>query len=167
MKITSKNERKAISPIIATVLIIAATLIAFAAIGGYVFGIFGSASNTANVQVTSAALGHLLAAGSLTLVNSGTGSTTVSGVSITYNGQTCSVPASATNGWSITGNAGNIVGAAGTAGATGASQTITVTLTNAGGYCGTAAPAAAQGTAYNGNVLLANGALASFTGTFT
>src|SRR5271154_4650843 len=46
-------QRKAISPIIATVLIIAVTLIAAVAIGGFVFGIFGSASSSAQVQVTS------------------------------------------------------------------------------------------------------------------
>ncbi len=58
MKIRNgKYERKAISPIIATVLIIAVTLIAAVAIGGFVFGIFGSASNTAQVEVTAVTLG--------------------------------------------------------------------------------------------------------------
>src|SRR5689334_2143472 len=47
------GTRRAISPIIATVLIIAVTLIAAVAIGGFVFGIFGSSSSTAQVSVTS------------------------------------------------------------------------------------------------------------------
>src|SRR5271169_3542280 len=59
------GHRKAISPIIATVLIIAVTLIAAVAIGGFVFGIFGSSSNSGEVQVTGIALVAVtLAAGS-------------------------------------------------------------------------------------------------------
>ena len=57
MKI-SGQRRKAISPIVATVLIIAATLIAFAAVLGYIFGIFGSAASTANISATVTAAVH-------------------------------------------------------------------------------------------------------------
>ncbi|MDG6974340.1 MAG: type IV pilin N-terminal domain-containing protein, partial [Nitrososphaerota archaeon] len=50
MKISGR-QRKGISPIIATVLIIAATLIAFAAVAGYIFGLFGSSTKSAQAQV--------------------------------------------------------------------------------------------------------------------
>src|ERR1700739_2140754 len=96
-----KYGRKAISPIIATVLIIAVTLIAAVAIGGFVFGIFGTASQTAQVSVTTVTLraGDSLAAGTtkphtcgaatqsyMTLTNSGTASATITGVTITWAG---------------------------------------------------------------------------------
>src|ERR1700691_2150263 len=96
------GRKKAISPIIATVLIIAVTLIAAVAIGGFVFGIFGSASSSAQVQVTSQNLvaADLLssntaaaptcsitgAANDLTLTNAGTAATTVTGVTVTWAG---------------------------------------------------------------------------------
>ena len=55
--LNGKNgQRKAISPIIATVLIIAVTLIASVAIGGFVFGIFAQGQNSAQVAVTGTAL---------------------------------------------------------------------------------------------------------------
>src|SRR5260370_4045944 len=50
------RKRRAISPIIATVLIIAVTLIASVAIGGFVFGIFAQGQNSAQVAVTGTAL---------------------------------------------------------------------------------------------------------------
>src|SRR5437588_4395411 len=50
------RERRAISPIIATVLIIAVTLIASVAVSGFVFGIFGEGQNSAQVAVTGTAL---------------------------------------------------------------------------------------------------------------
>ncbi len=96
------GQRKAISPIIATVLIIAVTLIAAVAIGGFVFGIFGSSSSSAQVSVTSQnllaadnkstgstttfACSTLGAANDLVLTNTGTAATTVTGVTITWAG---------------------------------------------------------------------------------
>ena len=47
-----KNANKAVSPAIATVMLIAITLIAGVAIGGYVFGLFGSQTSTAQVTST-------------------------------------------------------------------------------------------------------------------
>src|ERR1019366_2870651 len=69
------QQRRAISPIIATVLIIAVTLIAAVAIGGFVFGIFGSASATANIAVTTViapAAGFKVGAGSSAALTCGT-----------------------------------------------------------------------------------------------
>ncbi len=93
MKI-SGQRRKAISPIVATVLIIAATLIAFAAVLGYIFGIFGSAAAKANVQISSqTSVAHALAPGSasVVLINTGTASTTVTSATLSAGGSTCTV----------------------------------------------------------------------------
>src|SRR5437870_10723917 len=48
--------RRAISPIVATVLIVAVTLVASVAIAGFVFGVFGTSTNSAQVAVTAASL---------------------------------------------------------------------------------------------------------------
>ncbi|MDG7012201.1 MAG: type IV pilin N-terminal domain-containing protein [Nitrososphaerota archaeon] len=87
MKISGR-QRKGISPIIATVLIIAATLIAFAAVAGYIFGLFGSSTKSAQAEVTSSNL--VASTGVLTLdfSNSGGQSVTISSVSVTVGGTT-------------------------------------------------------------------------------
>ena len=97
------SQRRAISPIIATVLIIAVTLIAAVAIGGFVFGIFGTASQTAQIAVTTvtAPKGDFAAAADtfscataaaansayLVLTNTGTAAATVTGVTVIWAGQ--------------------------------------------------------------------------------
>ena len=133
-----ESGRRAISPIIATVLIIAVTLIAAVAIGGFVFGIFGSTSSSAQVSVTSQNLvaADLLAANTassptcnvagaaddITLTNTGTAATSVTGVTVTWAG--------AVNSFAISGVC--IVAAAGNAGATtnGNPLSILFTATN-------------------------------------
>src|SRR5437870_4250867 len=45
-----KNKRKAVSPVLATVILIAITLIAAIAIAGFVFGLFGSFTSSAQVS---------------------------------------------------------------------------------------------------------------------
>jgi flagellin-like protein len=162
------TRRKAISPIIATVLIIAVTLIAAVAIGGFVFGIFGSASSSAQVQVTSQnliavdntaggstatfACSTLGAANDVTVSNTGTAATTVTGVTITWAG--------AVN--SFTPSTGCTVAAAGNTGATTNGNPISLnfpatnTLTSNG----------VVGQSYTGTVTLGNGAVLLFTGTF-
>jgi len=160
----SKHGRRGISPIIATVLIIAVTLIAAVAIGGFVFGIFGSASQTANVQVTtvtapaadfvttggsaSFTCGTTAGAGAyLVVTNTGTAAGTVTGVTLTWAG--------ANNAY--TPPASCQIGAAGSATATTylnlpASASITT--------------AATTGQTFQGTVTLSNGAEVLFTGTF-
>ena len=56
LKMSDKRSRRAITPIIATVLIIAVTLVAGVAIAGYVFGLFGAGTQTAQVQVLSTSI---------------------------------------------------------------------------------------------------------------
>ena len=50
MRISSSKHRKAISPVLATVILIAITLIAAIAIAGFVFGLFGSFTSSAQVS---------------------------------------------------------------------------------------------------------------------
>ena len=151
MKISGR-QRNAISPIVATVLIVAATLIAFAAVAGYVFGIFGGAANTANVQVTGVVL-HLNAAGSISLSNSGTANTQVAAaapMTLNYGGGSCNY---ATSGGPTTITAG------------GAAVSVVVPAPGAPAvYC--AGFTAVAGQSFTGSISLTNGASATFTGSF-
>jgi len=154
------------------VLIIAVTLIAAVAIGGFVFGIFGSSSSTAQVSVTSQNLVASLftAAGSaaaptcnvvgeandITLTNTGTAATTVTGVTITWAGAvnsfavtTCTVAAAGNGGATTNGNPISVL-FSGAAGATVNHLTVN----------------AVTGQTYTGTVTLGNGAVLLFTGTF-
>ena len=158
-----KNSRKAISPIIATVLIIAVTLIASVAIGGFVFGIFAQGQNSAQIAVTGTALlaADFKTSGStstftcdtasssayLTLTNTGTGTATVATISITWAGGNTAFTLSGTCN----------IGASGSATATTyiifpATTTIT--------------PSAVAGQTYTGTVTLSNGAQLLLTGTW-
>jgi FlaG/FlaF family flagellin (archaellin) len=47
-----RNKQRAISDLVATVLIIAVVMIASVAVGGFVFGIFGQSQSSAQVAVT-------------------------------------------------------------------------------------------------------------------
>ena len=157
-------HRKAISPIIATVLIIAVTLIAAVAIGGFVFGIFGSSSNSAQVQVTGIALvGATMAAGTgtvscstagssantITLTNTGTAAAHANTVTVTYGG--------AVYTWSL---ASCTVTPAGKAGSSSAGNPLTITLG------GTTVAGATSGASFTGTVSMSNGAILTFAGTF-
>jgi hypothetical protein len=139
---TLKGERRGASDLVATVLIIAATLIAFAAVAGYVFGILGSGSNTANVAVTSASINHTMLTGVLTLSNTGTGGTSATGVTLTYKGATCN-PVSSTA----------IVGSG---------ATVAISITGLGNCAATG-----SSSPYMGYVSMGNGEEATFAGLFT
>jgi flagellin-like protein len=162
------SQRRAISPIIATVLIIAVTLIAAVAIGGFVFGIFGSASSSGEVQVTSQdivaadmqstgtaanpACSTTGAVNDVTLTNTGTAATTVTGVTITWAGQV--------NSFSISGTctvapAGAVVSATDGNPISILFPTTEQLLTSG-----------VTGQTYTGTVTLGNGAVLLFTGTF-
>ena len=85
MNISSLKKRKAISPVLATVILIAITLIAAVAIAGFVFGLFGSFTSSAQV---SAAVSRCTQAVngtdycSVTLTNSGTSNAAASSCSL-------------------------------------------------------------------------------------
>lgn len=127
---------------VATVLIIAATLIAFAAVAGYVFSSLSSGSSTANVAVTAVAINHSLLTGTLVLSNTGTAATSAAGITLNFGGKICSPTASATTVYS------------------GASVAISITAI---GTCS----ATLSSSPFAGYVSLANGEEADFAGVFT
>ena len=153
MQINSARRRKAISPVLATVILIAITLIAAIAVAGFVFGLFGSFTSTARVQVVYPALSHTAGpTGSITFENVGTSNTNVNSVSLTYAGATCSP---------FSGPAAN---PAATAAVTITAGATSVTVYIAPNTC--TAPANA-GIAFTGSAALSNGGQVPFSGTFS
>ena len=59
-----RSRRSAISPVLATVILIAITLVAGVAIAGFAFGLFGTLSQSANVRITRLTCTHGTAAAS-------------------------------------------------------------------------------------------------------
>ena len=153
-----KKNRKAISPVLATVILIAITLIAAIAIAGFVFGLFGqfTTSFTPSVSVsqlshTPGTVGTLLAAcgavsgANLVVSNTGTAAGSVSVLTLTYSGHTETV--------ALTGTC--TIGASGS----GTSQ-IGISVT-AFDYT------ASAGEAFTGQVSGSSGGQAAFAGTFS
>ncbi|MDG6971692.1 MAG: type IV pilin [Nitrososphaerota archaeon] len=145
MKI-SGQRRKAISPIIATVLIIAATLIAFAAVLGYIFGIFGGAANKADVTISTETSFSLAATsnvptGTIYFVNSGTSTTTATSATLSYGGTSCALTVTTTISPGSTANSGTVT-------------------------CPSSSTAASAGESYTLSVVLADGSSTTYTGTF-
>ena len=162
------GQRRAISPIIATVLIIAVTLIASVAIGGFVFGIFSQGQNSALVAVTGTALlASAFTANAapttfscvttsptipyLTVTNTGSGSAAIASVSITWAGTNNAFSAAATCN----------IGASGTT-----SATSYLNFAAASHLTATGATAGLAGQTYTGTITLTNGAQLLFTGTW-
>jgi len=157
--------RRAISPIVATVLIVAVTLVASVAIAGFVFGIFASQGNTAQVSVTATALkaADFLAAGQstgftcgaaagsyLTLTNSGTAPASITSMTI--------VVAGVSNTFALTSGSCsvNAVGAA-----SNNPQSLLFVATQAHTTVN-----AVAGNAFTGTVTTNTGAILIFAGTF-
>ncbi len=148
-KVQRKN-RKAISPVLATVILIAITLIAAIAIAGFVFGLFGTFTSTAQVQasvsscVATGALSTAPEVCTLVLTNSGNANTIVTNgagyCSLTYGG--------AAHSGNVA-NGGTVVAGSSLAG---------VTCTTVGAF-------AAPGSQVTGQVVLANGGNALFSAT--
>jgi|GEM_PF-1030974 len=93
-----RNSKKGITPVIATIILIAGTLVLALVVGAYTFGLFGS--NVKTIQMTSAILSSgsattTSAAGAnfqMTFNNPG-GSTNMSSLVLTSGGLTVTVPA--------------------------------------------------------------------------
>jgi flagellin-like protein len=89
LRIPAKN-RKAISPVLATVILIAITLIAAVAIAGFVFGLFGSFTSSAQVSASVSLCAHTSNAKGpaclVTLRNTGTSNVAVTGCSLQISG---------------------------------------------------------------------------------
>ena len=86
MNVEKFRKRKAISPILATVILIAITLIAAVAIAGFVFGLFGSFTSSAQVSVSVSTCTGTKSHLDCTFVarNTGSGSTSITGMTATY-----------------------------------------------------------------------------------
>jgi len=136
MRIISPSKRKAISPVLATVILIAITLIAAVAIAGFVFGLFGTFTATARVQasVTSCAWNGTNEVCTLILTNSGNANTaTTASCRLTYLGVGYS--GTVANGGTVTAGAAlnGVTCTGGTVAAgSGAQVTGSVILTNGG-----------------------------------
>lgn len=138
MNTKKSSKRKAISPILATVILIAITLVAAVAMAGFVFGLFGTLSSGANVQVS---------------VTSCTGS---SGICVLALSNTGSAPATA-NSCTIYGASAGVTGTTSVgAGKSGVAVTCTITTLPSGGF--------AAGTMMTGTVAMSNGIAIPFTG---
>ncbi|MDG6981486.1 MAG: hypothetical protein JRN51_10305, partial [Nitrososphaerota archaeon] len=129
---------------IATVILIAITLIAAIAIAGFVFGLFGSFTSTAQLSATGTSISHsALTSGTISVQNTGTANANINSVSLTFGGLTCSLTLS-------------------TAVPVTAGSSATITLT---GITGCATPA--SGEQFTGSLSASNGGQISFTGTFS
>ena|ERR1017187_5094923 len=139
----SKQKKKAISPVLATVILIAITLIAAIAVAGFVFGLFGSFTSSARVSASVTSCTHgtaLLSVCNITLSNTGTSNATVNGCQFggALAGVSAALPLSPVT----------------------AGGTLAITCTGTG-----AATVAGQSAV--GSVSLSNGASVPFTGTFS
>jgi len=158
MRIIPTNKRKAISPVLATVILIAITLIAAIAIAGFVFGLFGTFTSTARVQasVTScvlngAAPNHEYC--NLILTNSGNANTNAVGAcSLTFGGASYGGYSAATLAAAVSPGAAVTITA-------GSSATLICQAGSGGG--------AGAGSQVTGSVILANGGNALFSATAT
>jgi len=144
MKIVQHGKkRKAISPVLATVILIAITLIAAIAVAGFVFGLFGTFTSSATVQAGAVACVQSTGICTLLLQNSGTSSASI---------QACSFSGAGGGAGAMTPAAGTLVPAGGKL----AGVTCTIPL----GMVVTA------GEAVSGSVTLSNGGSALFAGTW-
>ena len=159
----NKQQIRAISPAIATVILIAITLVAGVAIGGFVFGLFGSQTTTAQVTSTSASIPvsyvngtgtrAAMAAscsatgGNLKFSNTGSTNTAISSVAITYGGK--SLDATPT-GTCVVPSGGSLY----------------VFIYQLPDTVASLGPTASSGAVYVGEAQLSNGARVPFTGTF-
>jgi len=142
MEIPRHRNKKAISPVLATVILIAITLIASTAIAGFVFGLFGTFTSTAQVSAGTVTCSGTPEVCLVPLQNTGSGNTAITGV--------CNLAFAG----------GPYVGTAVmTSGSLGAGSSGVVSCTASG------TSHAAAGTEITGSISLGNGAYVLFAGT--
>jgi len=139
LRITSKRNRKAISPVLATVILIAITLIAAIAIAGFVFGLFGSFTSSAQVAAHVTDCNNTNGTCTLILTNTGTSNVVVNACSI------------------------NNAGAA-EAGTLGAVKAAPAGASTGNVHCTIATHTATTGSEAVGSLAMSNGATVPFTG---
>ena len=144
MNLRLDRSRKGISPVLATVILIAITLIAAVGIGGFVFGLFGTFTSTAQVSAGVATCSGTPEVCTLVLQNTGSGNTAITGVcNMNFAGGSYSSSATLVAGSLKAGSSG------------------TVTCTGPGSQH------ASAGTQITGYVTLGNGAEVLFAATAT
>ena len=74
------GTRRGISPVLATVILIAITLIASVGIGGFVFGLFGTFTSTAQVSAGTVTCSGTPEVCTISLQNIGSANTAITGV---------------------------------------------------------------------------------------
>jgi flagellin-like protein len=129
-----KVRRKGISPVLATVILIAITLIAAIAISGFVFGLFGTFTNTAKVEAVSYSCSGTPEVCTIGLENIGTANTALSGsCTLTFGGSSYNGVAAVASG-SLNGGSSAVTTCTGPAGshATVGSQIVGSILLNNG-----------------------------------
>ncbi|MGD0319267.1 MAG: type IV pilin [Nitrososphaerales archaeon] len=88
MKALQRGRRRgAISPILATILLIAVTVIAALSVAGLVFGLLGSFTSTATVTAQAATCMTSTGVCDVTLINTGASSVTMTGCSVQVAGK--------------------------------------------------------------------------------
>jgi flagellin-like protein len=84
------NAKKGISPVIATIILIAITIVIAIAVAGWVFGLFGSYSRTQAVTIVASA-SSCTASGNCQIMVSNQGGSAVTVVSASINGMSASL----------------------------------------------------------------------------
>jgi flagellin-like protein len=109
-------QRRGISPVLATVILIAITLIAAIAISGFVFGLFGTYTNTARVEAISYSCSGTPEVCTVGLQNIGTANTALGGsCTLTFGGASYNGVAAISSG-SLNGGSNAVVTCTGPAG---------------------------------------------------
>ncbi|MDG6921424.1 MAG: type IV pilin [Nitrososphaerota archaeon] len=153
MQITNVKRRKAISPVIATVILIAITLIAAIAIAGFVFGLFGSFTSVARLAVAGTSISASSpATGTITVQNTGTANAAITSVTLVYGGVTYIASIPTTDQAALTVTAGS---------------SFSLSLSATGITFSPTLVAASSGQAFSGSLGASNGGSISFTGTFS
>ncbi|MDG6981107.1 MAG: type IV pilin [Nitrososphaerota archaeon] len=155
MQITNVKGRKAISPVIATVILIAITLIAAIAIAGFVFGLFGSFTSTARLAVSATSISATsftttcTTTCTITVQNTGTANAAITSITLVYGGVTYTGTIATASQPTVT-----------------AGSSYTLELSVAGTWSPSSFGAASSGQAFSGSLGASNGGSISFTGTF-
>ena len=93
------NAKKGISPVIATIILIAITIVIAIAVAGWVFGLFGSYSRTQAVTIVASASSCTASGNYCQIMVSNQGGSAVTVVSASVDGQT--IPAASISGSTV------------------------------------------------------------------
>ena len=151
-----RPRRRAVSPLLATIILMAITTVSAVAVTGFMFGLWGAYTSTAQVSVARASISaDLSTTCSVTFVNGGPANTQVTRVDLTYGAAgSGTITASASAGLPRTASAGSST--------TWACGGGSVWLSGGGPAAGGLAGGQFSGVAY-----LSNGGQAFFTGKFS